>query len=694
MTAGVGDAEAAAGMLEAYLDWNDAIAARIFRPEMAGRQVFLYVNDDLIEEIGGEGSIPRFVSAVEHGPPWVPDHLGLCQKALRTLDGWRGRDLHFPPYIGYLGMFVLAVGVEGPFAAHAYYPRLRTLLGWPDVDAGAPPSFHRMLELWEDLEVWSNQDTAGALGFSSIRIAGEWIHVGLPKAQAVLTEQELRALPSVFAAAEFDPTAPPSDRELARALRRHGTQLLRAATLELLASSGAEPELLAVLLDTVRSELEDWDGEIEEATGEHERRITALARVCLRIDRVAGRANATLRVAANAEFPPEGLALSTRDGTQQLTCREYLPGWSSPIRDTGSERDLDASDSSWAEPMLLDDTEAGWEVRLPQARVRIFVTGLPFDLPGHVEVRRLPANRPFLLAASPQTQPAIEQWRNSGELEIEQVNIGTGLPQDWTLYESSGARSDAAVRDALPELALPAAIRLSLKGGIRSGQGATFFRFAPPAVVVDGGAGTEEVVCEGVPLAPLGQTGFFPLPDDLPAGARITIEVRSGDEVVRRQSLFLSDEFDWRLGSRLAALDKFGRAEIEYERRLDEQLASGATAVPGVEATALPVRAAIPADRRVFAIGPKVGQVRRLPTEAFPTDWEPVWLIELERKGRAEYCGRDLAGSSPLPAQVGSSDEVALWKEVLWRRRKRITPPEHPALQSLWVAYVEAGSRV
>lgn len=694
MTTGVGGAEVAAGMPEAYLDWNNAIAARIFRPEMAGRQVFLYVNDDLIEEIGGEGSIPSFVGAVERGAPWIPDHLGLCQKALRTLGGWRERDLDFPPYIGYLGLFVLAVGVEGPFAAHAYYPRLRTLLGWPDIDAGAPPSFHRMLELWEDLEVWSNRDTAGALGFSSIRIAGEWIHVGLPKAQAVLTEQELRALPAVFAAAEFDPTAPPSDRELARALRRHGAQLLRAATLELLASPGAEPELLAVLLDTVRSELEEWDGEIQAASGEQERRIKALARVCLRIDKIASRATTTLRVAANAEFPPEGLALSTRDGAQHLTCREYLPGWSSPLRDALSERDLDASDSPWSEPVLLEDSEARWEVRLPPARVRIFVTGLPFDLPGYVEVRRLPANKPFLLAASPQTQQAIAQWRDSGELEIEQLNIGSGLPQGWTLYESSGARSDAAVRDALPELALPAAIRLSLKGGIRSGQGATFFRFAPPAVVVDGGSGTEEVVCEGAPLTPLEQTGFFPLPDDLPAGARITIEVRSGDEVIRRQSLFLSDEFDWRLGSRFAALNKFGQVEIEPERRQDEQLASGASAVAGIEAAALPVRAATPADRRVFAIGQKVGQVRRLPAEAFPTDWEPVWLVELERRGRANYCGHDLAGASPLPARVGTSVEIALWKEVLWQRRKRITPPEHPALRSLWAAYVEAGSHV
>ncbi|HEU6445184.1 MAG TPA: hypothetical protein VFL61_09020 [Gaiellaceae bacterium] len=682
-------------MPEAYLAWNNAIAARIFRPEMAGRQVFLYVNDDLIEEIGGEGSVPAFVAAVEAGPPWVPAHLGLCQKALRTLEGWRERELEFPPYIGYLGLFVLAVGVDGPFAPHAYYPRLRTLLGWSDVDAGAPPSFDRMLQLWEDLEVWSNQDTGGALGVSSIRIAGEWIHVGLPKAQAVLIEQELHALPSIFAAAEFDPTAPPSDRELARALRRHGGQLLRSPTLDLLASPGTEPELLAVLLDTVRNELEEWDGEIQPSADGQERTITALARVCLRVDEIAGRVTATLRVAANAEFPEDGLFLSTRDRARQLTCREYLPGWSSALQEATTGGELDASELSWTEPLLLRDQSAGWQVRLPPARVRIFVTGLPFDLPGHVEVRRLPANKPFMLAASAQASPAIERWNESGEVELQQLNILNGLPENWTLHRSSGARSDTAVRDALPELALPAAVRVTLKGGIRSEQGTSFFKFAPPVVVVDGGEGTEEVLCEGIRLTPIEETGFFPLPEDLPAGARITVEVRAGADVVRRQSLFLSDEFEWRLRDRLASLDRFGLAEAARPGSdQEEPRVSGASGVPGIEFGALPVRPALPADRRVFAIGRQAGQIRRLPVEPFPIDWDPVWLVELERKGRAEYCGRDLGSANPIDAPAGTSDEIALWKEVLWRRRKRIAPPQHPALRKLWAVYIEAGSRV
>lgn len=683
-------------MPESYLDWNNAIAARIFRPEMAGRQVFLYVNDDLIEEIGGVGSVPEFVAAVETGPAWAPMNLGLCQKALRALEGWRDRDLEYPPYVGYLALFVLAVGVEGLFAAHAYYPRLRTLLGWPDVDAGQPPSFERMFQLWEDLEVWSNRDEGGALGVSSIRIAGEWIHVGLPKAQALLTEQELRALPPIFAAAGFDPTAPPSDSELARTVRRFGADMLRQPTVDLLGNAAGEPELFAALVDTIRNELEDWDGETPPLTGEVAQSISALARLCIKVDEIAGRVSSTLRVAANAEFPGDGLSLAEEGDERFLSCQEYLPGWSSPLKDVATGREIDGSEFSWTETHLLRDADAGWQVRIPAARVRIFVRGLPFDLPGFVEVRRQPANKPFILAASGGARPALERWMDSGEVELDQINLLHGLPDGWTLYRSAGARSDAAIRDALPELALPTAVRITLKGGIRSGQGTTFFRFAPPAVLVDGGSGSEVVVCDGIALTPVEDTGFFNLPDSLPIGERITVEVLADGEVVRRQSLFLSDGFEWRLRDRLASLNRFGLGESTAEDITASAglTVAGATVLPNLESAPFPIRSALPHGRRVYAIGPQPGQIRRLPAQAFPSEWEPVWMVDLERKGHAEYCGRDLDGSGPLEGAAGDADDLDLWKEVIWRRRKRVVPPEHPLLRKLWAAYVQAGSRV
>jgi hypothetical protein len=81
---------------QTFLEWNDAIASRIFRPEMAGRKVFLFVNHDLIQEIGGDRGVSNFVTSVETGPAWIEGRHRLCQNALRAIDGWRDRGLNFP----------------------------------------------------------------------------------------------------------------------------------------------------------------------------------------------------------------------------------------------------------------------------------------------------------------------------------------------------------------------------------------------------------------------------------------------------------------------------------------------------------------------------------------------------------------------------------------------------------------------
>ena len=660
---------------------------------MAGREVFLFVNDDLIENLGGAGSVSRFVAAVEQGPPWVDQHLGLCQRALSAFEGWRERRLRYPPYVGYLGLFVLAVGLEGEFAPHAYYARLRTLLAWPDVDAGAPPSFDRMLRLWEDLEVWSNHDMDGDLGVFSIRITGEWIHVGLPKAQAVLTEHERRALPAIFTAASLDPMAPPSDSELAQHVRRHGTQVLRARTLRLISDRSSEPELFAVLLDAFRAELAQWDGEGPASDEAGAYGVAAVARICLRLDEIARRMTATLRIAARADFPEDGLTLESGNGSMRLTCHEYLPGWSSPLADISTGQDADAAGFDWSDQLILADRAAGWRVRVPSSRVRIFVSGLPLELPGLVEVRSLPLKKPFFLAAINAAVPALEGWADSGQVHLEQVDITDGLPPGWTLFKSRGATGDEAIRKTLPGLALPSVIRLRMDGGIRSGQGNTYFKFAPPTIVIEGASGDEELDCAGRRLKSAAEgSATFALPADLPTGARLTVEVSRHGNVLRRQSLFLSDEFDWRLGVPVFAADRFGVVH-EWGGPAAGEIAG---ALGGSErADPFPVRPCVRSDRRLFIVGRRPGEIRRLPAQgAHPEEWHPVWLIELGRRGRAEYCGLDLAQSRPAGATAAPPDACALWKDILWHRRKRIEPPHHPVLRELWRDYVELAKRV
>lgn len=682
-----------AGEAQTYLQWNDALASAVFRPDMAGREVLLAVTDDMIEQVGGKGRLREFVAAVEQGPPWADPALGLCKNAKRTLDGWRGRGLQFPPYIGYLALFVLAVGVQGDFPGYAYYPRLRTLLAWPDINAGTLPSFEEMYHLWYDLEVWSHQDKGGELGLFSVRFAGEWVHVGLPKAQAVLTEGERKDLPAIFAAAALDPTAPPSDRELARELRHYGGHSLRSRTLELLGDYSSDRELTSLLLDAVRTELEDWNGETAVGTDAADKySVSATARLCLRVDELSGRAQSTLRVRAKAEFPEDGLVLVSDPEGVTLTCRESeLAGWSSPLQDKATARHADASTFDWSQSHLFADRDAGWRVRLPASRVRIFVPGLPMGLPGLVEFHDIERKKPFYLAASPAAVPHLDAWSNSGEVDLQTVHI-EGLPAGWRFFKSPlGASGDKAIRKALPELALPTTVRLRLTGGVRSERGNTYFSFAPPRVTVEGKSESDELVCQGRRLKPATEGGdIFELPADLPAGARISIEVHRNGDVVRRQSLFLADHFDWNLVTPMFASNSLGEVH-------EGQPAAGevAGALGGADQPRpFPIRPRVSSHRRRFIVGRRPGEIKKFFGQPPTVDWQPVWLVEIRRRGRAEYCGLELGGSHPDGEPTGSRRERALWKKVLWYRRKRIEPPQHPKLRKLWSDFQEVASDV
>ena len=139
-----------------YKAWNDALAARFFNEAMAGRNVHLYVNQDLITEVGqGLPDAGNFRSAIA-GHPQAPTFNGeqVCRRAYRDFRRWRTIKSELPPYIGYLCLFVLASGTDGDFASNAYYPRLWTLMGYSG-RTGRVPNFERMSELWDDLENWS-----------------------------------------------------------------------------------------------------------------------------------------------------------------------------------------------------------------------------------------------------------------------------------------------------------------------------------------------------------------------------------------------------------------------------------------------------------------------------------------------------------------------------------------------------------
>lgn len=667
-----------------YLAWNDALAAYFFKSESASKRVHLCVTASVIEAVSNTGDGRRdFIAAIKTGPPWVT-RQGVCQKAVQAMLGWRTRDLLYPPYIGYLSLFVLAAGVEGDFAPHAYYPRLRTLLDEPSF-AGQYPSFDRMLGVWDDLARWANDDMRGQLGLFHADIAGGWINVGIPVAQVIFTEQERQVLSVIFAEAGVDPAFPPSDEQMAVLLLAKGQHRLRARTLQLLeASSPSDRDVKNLLIATALEELSEWDGQTD-AEGGRPEEIHSPLRICGRVDRIARRGRFSLRCHSSRDFPDEGLVVQIEGVDQALRCTEYLGGWSSELT-LGSGEILDSTAINWLRGCSGRASQLNWRFRLPPSNVKVFEEGALQSLPGIVEVPRIPRQRSFYLACRAEVVNEIERWGQTGCRGFKDLKIEIGLPEGWRLFSVEEALSDELVKKRFPALAFNSSARIYFDGGLRS-TGNQYFSFALPKLILDISS-KADLFCNDIQLQQ--ENGRYAIPESSALTGRLAIEARLAGEIVATRSLFVSDFISISNNSTYFG-DNFGRhCEESSTKFVQGPLAPNET--PPYHGGFLPWPHL--SERRTY-LGRVPGQIATLTKGQWPADWEPVWVIAAKgRKGIAIYCGGDLDSSAPDSREGSDRKLVKQWKQLLWFRRKRIEPPAHASINRLWLAYQEAAKEL
>jgi hypothetical protein len=679
-----------------YLAWNNEIGKRYFNPERNGARVFLYVNTDIINEIGATHRVDLndFKSAIKIGPPWVSRHgQSICQQALQALENWRTRELEFPPYLGYLAFFVLAdtIDVNG-FSRYSYYPGLRSLLG-EEPSAGGFPSFDRMYQLWFDLEQWTNDDRKGELGVFRADILGKMEHVGLPKAQTALTDDEREKLPLLFAENGFDPFSPPSDIELASLLSHETHHHLLPHTKQLLRSTrDDEQPFREMLVDIILEELQDWDGSAASQAefGGHERIFLGNLRLTMALDKTAGTARIGLRCRSNREYPEEGLSLSGEGISGALYCLEDWQGWSTPFSESESQTQLfDASRLDWRHGITLADQEHLWKITLSKRPIRVMISAAKFGFDGYIEDGQIPKSKSFYLLAGDAHAEVLQRWGAQCCDGFCQMEAISGLPDGWRLYFIVQANSDAIIRDEFPFLAFPTALRIQLRGGLKV-SGNQYFAFALPGVVVTGMNEGMTIFCNDHPLSRDQDTGFYEIPDSL-RSRRFVIEVRCQDECVRRRSLYALETVDWRDIPAATHVDRFG-----LQTSKDNAEFSAGPFVYGFDPPLFNPEIFLPPSEghRVFFIGRNPGEIAVSPAEPIPNDWSPVWVIPMRKRGHAIFCGTALEASAPTMNFKGDKRSVSKWKEILWYRRKRIEPPQRPAIRQLWEAFKETAERV
>ena len=510
-----------------YLQWNDGLAASFFHPGMAGRPVSLFVTEETITSLaeGDPAASATFVAAVKQGPPWA-DGTYLCARAVSAFRNWRERGLEFPPYIAYLGLFVLAAGLEADVAPNNYYRRLWQLLGTSD-GQHAPPGFEKMQDLWLDLERWSEQDAKGGLGIFRARSVGKHQHVGIPKAQTLLNQEERRALPAIFADAGLDPLAMPAEESFARAVLKAGQGTLRAPTLALLRAEG-DLDRRAALISALAEDLTDWDGRVDPAPEQPQTSARyGQLRICLDLDRVARRARPYFRCSLPGASEGAAVVLQ-RPGGGYLVC-EMLPGGVSTAVTDSERAPFPAAAMNWAAGGALR-SEGGWTVRLPAGDVRLLGDGSAAGTRGWIEIRQLPRASPVLLLAAPSAAAHIARWLGTAAEAGEELTGIEGIPQGWRLFAAPRIRSDKDVRDAYPVLTFPLLTKIRLIGGIHADSSTEYFAFAPPRIRLEGELGDETVLTDGEPIAAGGPEQLSHFPASTPGPH--TVELSRAGEVI------------------------------------------------------------------------------------------------------------------------------------------------------------------
>ena len=676
-------------MDDLYDRWNVAIAEHFFREEFAGKQIFLFVDEGLIADLARKHDLPDNSFLTVAGAPG-PNAANVASRCLAYCDRGRWRDSPaavYPPYLVHLALFALAAGLdEHDLPDNAYYNRLRRYLGLPD--DGHLTGFDRLGdEVWKDLETWSTYDMDGSLGIFRVRIYGHQRHVGIPRSQTLLWEEELKSLPRIFATADLDPTDDPTDQVLVQAMHRHARDL-RAPTRRTLLRP-RDDVLRSALLDVIRGELAEWDGSVGEPNAEdHAGEVFGHLRLFLHLNPAKLAGSSTLRCTLASPYPDHTLALT--NGALTYTCEELVAPWSTRLA-AEDGKPVNAAAVDWVSGLRLTESTLGWRFTMRGASLRIFESAESYGLPGWVEVSRLDHGKAFLVACRDPDLDALLEWGSTSCTQSAKKNFTGLLPNGWHLLQVYGVQDDSGIRAISASVGLPSATRIRLVGGVKSGRGAKYYAFAPPEVHVSGVSENQSVSVGGHPLD-TNNRGLFCLPEQLPRGEQLTIAVREGDRLIASQTLMLLDEIDWTAATTASRVDRYGESSAQ------PGLCGAFADAPLVdEAASFHPAVVLPPASKAVLLGRRPGEVCDWPSEPWP-DWEPVWAITPPVRGRVHrpvvYCGSNTAASQPMAGEpTADRRRIRRWRVETWTRRKRNVPPANPRLRGLWNEYIKAGHR-
>ena len=216
---------------ETYLKWNKAVAEVIWKPEFAGKPVYLDFEDEELQEITTHlpdiEDVEEFKSELGLVIYRVLDFSGsktALNRIYEEQSKWRNtEDVNKPPptilLLAALSIVAEEMRNDEKFKANNFYGRVKEFLQISDDEehekfkksySAKPKSVLLSKTLWETIEIWLVRNS-GNLGLPTATNMGHRnTHIYWAISQALIREKDREALEEFFLRENFSPISPPA----------------------------------------------------------------------------------------------------------------------------------------------------------------------------------------------------------------------------------------------------------------------------------------------------------------------------------------------------------------------------------------------------------------------------------------------------------------------------------------------------
>jgi hypothetical protein len=430
-----------------YLEWNNIVAKHFFNPDQVNKEIHLFISKQEIINLG-KNSYPEksdleiwkdFLSKLKIGLPGSNEFPDIFDKALHCYYQWNqvglksigGTPLKYPLYISFLVFSVLPlIEIQGDYNANNYYDRLEDFLKENFIKQNLRGKLKSIDHLWNDLSKWANEIKNGELGkFKLLNFEHTtWKFVGKPFSQCVFTPKAIRRLPDFFYSSNLIPNTFYQDEVFKNLLIQNGiSQLGLKSSLVELIKKGNKDEIGQSVIETVKTEFNDWTGE------EHEIILKDGEEKQLRKNTVA----------------PIKLQFKVTENGEVLTSFRVNYRTSPPPKIKLDDFEDIYENENWSRTLNKDfkdyfeifDKANRWKAIFESKNIRLFIRGGYFQLGNDfwVETEKLSRVEEMYILCKSNIKKSIEDWCATCCYKFRNENDLKNIPVGYSLFWFKGA---------------------------------------------------------------------------------------------------------------------------------------------------------------------------------------------------------------------------------------------------------------